>query len=255
VEKIIAASNPHFNGLSVTIEGKDMAMRSPPPNLRTSGVTIVETLVVCAIVAALVALLFPVLQLAKRGGKSATCTSNLRQIGIATVAYQGDHDGHLPWVNPRQHLTYAHQSTKIDDPLGRYGTIDALYRCPDGDGPAKLHPGLTDFQFRFGLDLTSDTQVRFVGIEPEPSSVIVYCDRHRHDPKYALHDGKGGGLANGALIALAADGSVRRVASGTVRLHEENWGGFPPEVEPHSYRWVEFPGETFPPVLRGAWQP
>ncbi len=51
--------------------------------------SLVELLVITAIVAALVALLLPALQQAREGGRRAQCLSQLRQVGIGLHAYHG----------------------------------------------------------------------------------------------------------------------------------------------------------------------
>lgn len=58
--------------------------------------SLVEMLVVMAILALLVALLIPSYSHVIRTGDRAKCASNLRQIGIAIQGYAGDHDGWLP---------------------------------------------------------------------------------------------------------------------------------------------------------------
>jgi len=65
-----------------------------------SGFTLIELLVVIAIIALLAAILFPVFAQAREKGRRASCTSNLRQIGLAIAMYRQDYDQ----VNPYHRL-------------------------------------------------------------------------------------------------------------------------------------------------------
>jgi prepilin-type N-terminal cleavage/methylation domain-containing protein/prepilin-type processing-associated H-X9-DG protein len=58
--------------------------------------TLVELLVVVAIVAVLAALVFPAFARAKEKAKQTACSANLRQIGVAMAAYRADYDDRIP---------------------------------------------------------------------------------------------------------------------------------------------------------------
>jgi prepilin-type N-terminal cleavage/methylation domain-containing protein/prepilin-type processing-associated H-X9-DG protein len=64
---------------------------------RRAAFTLVELLVVIAVVAILAALLLPALASARDKSRQAACVSNLRQIGIALLNYASDNDGHIPY--------------------------------------------------------------------------------------------------------------------------------------------------------------
>ena len=64
--------------------------------MKRNAFTLIELLVVIAIIAILAAILFPVFSQARAKARQATCTSNLKQIGLAFLMYASDYDGKFP---------------------------------------------------------------------------------------------------------------------------------------------------------------
>src|SRR5207244_2573780 len=63
---------------------------------RETAFSLVELLVMGAILGILAGLLVPVLKSARARVKTAACLSQLRQIGIASIAFAGDNNDQLP---------------------------------------------------------------------------------------------------------------------------------------------------------------
>lgn len=64
--------------------------------INKKGFTLIELLVVIAIIAILAAILFPVFAQAREKARQSSCTSNMKQLGLAVAQYVGDYDEAYP---------------------------------------------------------------------------------------------------------------------------------------------------------------
>jgi prepilin-type N-terminal cleavage/methylation domain-containing protein/prepilin-type processing-associated H-X9-DG protein len=99
--------------------------------MRRRGFTLVELLVVIAVIGVLVGLLLPAVQAARAAARVTSCINNMRQIGLATHMFADSNHGRFPqnvhagsgksWVYSLSPYVEAVEAIRIcpDDPKGR----------------------------------------------------------------------------------------------------------------------------------------
>lgn len=118
---------------------------SAPAGRRTGGFTLIEILVVGAIVAVLAILISPVLKRMMDGAKSAACMAHLRLLGVGCRSFAAENDNRFPLqkkADPdddtdfsdrwhRQIYPYINAAgTPASWGSKKFETIDKLYLCP-----------------------------------------------------------------------------------------------------------------------------
>jgi prepilin-type processing-associated H-X9-DG protein len=92
--------------------------------------TVVELLVVMAIIAILVSILVPSLQSAKQKAGRIKCTSNLRQIGLAVEYYKDDNEQFYPIREPNPY-DFGNKSVYMNILGSNYMRANwGVFRCP-----------------------------------------------------------------------------------------------------------------------------
>jgi prepilin-type N-terminal cleavage/methylation domain-containing protein/prepilin-type processing-associated H-X9-DG protein len=99
----------------------------PFPRRVRAAFSLVETLVVTAIIGILAALLFPTVESLRNKGQQTKCAGNLRQLGAALLQYAGENAGSLPPGNTwdREISSYLNVSE-----WNTAGANSAVLTCP-----------------------------------------------------------------------------------------------------------------------------
>ena len=113
----------------------------------SGGFTLVELLVVMAIVGLLAGVLIPAVSGSREAGREVACGQNLRQIGVATLAFGEDHRQRFP---RSQHSAFTHRelvwARSLAGYLGSSSTgwrelLKGVYRCAADDRSGMLSYG------------------------------------------------------------------------------------------------------------------
>ena len=128
------------------------------------GFTLIEILIVLVILALLAALLLPVFSRARESARTASCASNLRQIGQAITLYVQDNNQRFPLAVQPLNCTWV-------DTIYPYAKSTKVFSCPaaqhgeyvPGCGPAEPLTG-GDVAARYGFNGSYDMVVPFVEV-------------------------------------------------------------------------------------------
>jgi prepilin-type N-terminal cleavage/methylation domain-containing protein/prepilin-type processing-associated H-X9-DG protein len=173
-----------------------------------NGFTLIELLVVIAIIAILAAILFPVFAKVREKARQTSCTSNLKQIGLAITQYVQDNDETFPMGSPG-HADGRGWAGAIYPYVKSVG----VYKCPDDStSPTTNLQGAseTDYPVSYGLngDLTDRNSWTgslvntLAGMTAPASTVQVFEIVGSHAPL----DGNHGVVDTSSVVACGPDG-------------------------------------------------
>ena len=166
--------------------------------------TLVELLVVLAIISVLAGLLLPVISKAKEAGRAAACLSNLRQIGIALQLYVQDNNNRLPVMRDKSFDTNGPPINALPGPdvaLSNYLGAVKVLRCPSDRKRIYEQTG-SSYAWNSLLNGQDAEQLKVLNMDFDPHQIPVFFD------KEAFHSARG---ENKGVNYLYADGHIKNL--------------------------------------------
>ena len=199
----------------------------------TFAFTLIELLIVIAIIAVLAAILFPVFLSARKRAYRTACAANLKQIGLAVMLYADDNDeklmpGHpLPIPDP----VTGNDSAGWAGASNVYAHAPRVFVCPTDSGTAQSVGGETFFPLTYffnvnlsasrtpgGLPLSELTAPSATVLVTETTGGFATQPAPLNDPnesesgmanRFLSVDGPAANRHDGGRNFLLADGHVR----------------------------------------------
>jgi prepilin-type N-terminal cleavage/methylation domain-containing protein/prepilin-type processing-associated H-X9-DG protein len=166
--------------------------------------TLVELLVVLAIIAILAALLLPALGRARESARATACLSNLHQVGLALQIYVQDNNNHLPVMrdvstDPAAAATNTFPAIQkvLASQLGNLGVL----RCPS-DGQQFFERTGSSYSWNSLLNGEDADHLKVFNLRFNPQEIPVVFD------KEDFHKARG---PNKAVNYLYADGHIKNL--------------------------------------------
>jgi prepilin-type N-terminal cleavage/methylation domain-containing protein/prepilin-type processing-associated H-X9-DG protein len=136
--------------------------------------TLLELLVVMAVIALLAALLLPAYHRITAAGRASACISNLRNLGMGLTAYLTDNDNRMPTLLTGRD-SKADEVPVIDNTLDRYVTEKNAFACP-ADAKFAAASG-TSYLWNVTLNGQALASLNFLGLVDQRSRIPIMADK------------------------------------------------------------------------------
>lgn len=149
------------------------------------GFTLVEVLVVVAIIVALAAIAVPLGRGMVSQGDKTRCLGNLREIGVGLEGYLADHDDRFPEIELGR-MSRDEDVPVLEVVLAEYLGDPEVFHCP-ADGELFAVSG-SSYMWNTTQNGRHKLRTSFFGSENQPETVPLVLD------KEAFHGGESGGV-------------------------------------------------------------
>jgi prepilin-type N-terminal cleavage/methylation domain-containing protein/prepilin-type processing-associated H-X9-DG protein len=144
------------------------------------GFTLVELIVVVAIIAVLAAIALPLTSRVIEGGKASACISNLNELGIALNLYLADHNQMMPILQSGR-KSISENVPVIDNTLNAYVRDPRVFVCP-GDTQGIAAATGTSYFWNNALNGQSITNLQFFFSKGVNSEIPILADKQGFHP-------------------------------------------------------------------------
>ena len=148
--------------------------------MKHTAFTLVELLVVLAIVAVLAGVGLPVFQRITQGSRAAACMSNLGQLGAALQLYLGEHNAVMPTLLAARAKT-TDPGAAIDNTLNAYAPNPKVFACPADTQGLATSTG-TSYFWNSLVNGQSFSSLRMLTITTTHSQIPILCDKAQFHP-------------------------------------------------------------------------
>ena len=167
--------------------------------MRRRAFTLLELLVVIAVIAVLAGLLLPALGQATERARATACLSNLKQFGVALRLYLDENGNRMPVMQNRSRGTNLVVTNAIADVLARQLGNPRVLRCPS-DRERFFEDTGSSYFWNFLLNGQRADALRVFGLPVKEDGVALFSDQ----ADFHAARGKGKGKNH-----LYADGAVK----------------------------------------------
>jgi prepilin-type N-terminal cleavage/methylation domain-containing protein/prepilin-type processing-associated H-X9-DG protein len=198
--------------------------------------TLIEVLIVIAVITLLAVILFPVFGRARESARRASCQSNLKQIGLGLLQYTQDYDEKFPIGN-----VFTTSAFPLGDGWAAnvmpYLKSTQVLKCPSDPGPsasALSDKGTSGLEKRVPVSYAYNQSILcnpsgLLSLKPLPAFTApantVLCfeirkgrmdsadDQEQYSPSGNGHDLSGGGVGSGSTALQYATGAMDNISA------------------------------------------